>query len=504
MDRTARSARSVFETGHDIVNISDDDDGKLSLNTLHMLSSLSCGPRATNTSIDPTAVNSILNNFITIEDDSEDEDDHPPPLPRNLERRPAEPAWGRNKEPQWPETCIDSCKLLSERARNLGPTASTVKIGDTVEIRTPQSLGLVEDGDFMRVMKIIQNHRFGNIKLRGLIFRRNKFLQPMVPRKLNEVTMVTTIDTEDSRPYYLQSLEEIPLDKAFRKRRLKITNAPYPILSFREHSSFDSRGPDGKQIKKIVEDNDVLVCRNFSAEVYGKGERDSARRVPYQGILRFMTPKEADDEGGSLTGKPAQHVDLSNDTDDEDAILMERTLSSRHGPNRQRQYTFGDAFQGGGGASCAAKMAGLKVSWGFDHDGDAVKTASQNFRQARIIKCEAADFPPPGFNARCDILHISPPCQAFSMANTNPNPQRDEANTNCLFAVPKIIKATEARIVTLEEADGLLRKKKHKDWFGTLLGMLNDAGYDVKWAVHNALEYSISQPRKRLALIATA
>ncbi|KAF4537478.1 C-5 cytosine methyltransferase [Lasiodiplodia theobromae] len=476
MDYTARSVRSLSDAGHDIINIDDDDD-------------------------DIPAVCSALDDFII-----EDEDDNLSLRSASPELRPIEPTWRRNTAPRWPETYIDHCTLLSERAKNLGPTASTVRIGDTVEIHTQQPAGLVEDGDFMRVMKIIQNVYSGAIKLRGLICRRNKFFAPMLDPKLNEVSIVTTIDTDDPRPYHIQGLEEISLDEAFRKRRLKVTNAPFPKLSYRDHSPFASRGPDGKKIKKIVEDNDVLVCRYFFAKVYGKGERNSARRIPYQGILQHITPMEADDGGKILTGRSAEHVDLTDNADDGDIILMEPTRSLPHGPNRERQYTFGDAFQGGGGASCAAKLAGLKVVWGFDHDKAAVDTAALNFPRARIFQCEAADFPAAAarFNARCDIVHISLPCQPFSNANTNPNAIKDEINTTCVFAVTGIIRTARPRIITLEEADGLLTREKHKYWFGKLLALIREEGYSVKWAIHNTLEYDISQPRKRLVLIAAA
>ncbi|KAL1624866.1 hypothetical protein SLS54_003590 [Diplodia seriata] len=475
------TARSALGAEIDTIAVSDDEDGELAF--------------------DRFAANAALDDFIVIEDDEDEYNRSPQPHSR-LGVRPTQPASRRNAEPQRHERFLDSCELLSEGAKSMGPRAYTVKIGDTVEIRTSQPSGAVKNGDFLRVFKIVENTFHGNVSLRGLPFRRNKYLQPMLPRKLNELYMILTIDTEDPRPDHVQGLEEVALEKAFRKRKLKVTDLPYPELSFRDTTFFHSGIANAKEFEQNIADHEVLVCRNIFAHIYGKGERERTRRRPYQGLLRYVTREEADEGDGIFTGKHAERVTLPDDSEDEEVFPLEQNMP--HGPNRLRRYTFGDGFQGGGGASCAAKLAGLRVAWGFDHDASAVTTASANFRRARIFRCEAADFPPPGFNAKCDILHLSPPCQAFSPANTNPNALMDEINTNALFAIGKIIRAAEPRLVTLEETFGLLTREKHTQWFGTLLSLIYDEGYSVRWQIQNTLEYGISQPRRRLALIAAA
>lgn len=348
-------------------------------------------------------------------------------------------------------------------------------------------------------MKIIENTSNGKIKLRGLPFRRSKYLRPMIRALLNEVCMVVTVDEEDPRPYQVQGLEEIPLVDAFRKRRLTITDLPFPMLSYREQTSYYSRGPDAKQIGTVIAETDVLVCRNVFTHIYGRGDRQRNRRRPWQGLLRPILYKEADNGDGLLTNGHAE-VDLPLESDDDNIVVGH--LMMPHGPNRPRQYTFGDACQGAGGVTCAAKLAGLKISWGFDNDETAVVTASSNFRQARIFQCEAAEFPPSGFDAQCDILHISPPCQPFSQANTNPNRERNERNTDCLFTIPHIIEAARPKIVTMEEVPGLL--SHHPIWFGKLVSLIHEQGYSIRWAIENVLDFGVSQPRKRLVFIAAA
>ncbi|OMP84882.1 Modification methylase NgoFVII [Diplodia seriata] len=80
----------------------------------------------------------------------------------------------------------------------------------------------------------------------------------------------------------------------------------------------------------------------------------------------------------------------------------------------------------------------------------------------------------------------------------------NEINTDALFAIGPIIRAAEPRLVTLEETFGLLTHEKHTQWFGILLSVIYEEGYSIRWAIQNTLEYGISQPRRRLALIAAA
>lgn len=448
-----------------------------------------------NFSIDDVEPNPAIQDFITILEDRFDR----PPSPPSCAGYQSHPQQGgaprRNLDPQLPEIYVDSCELIGETLRRLGPTARTLKVGDTVQTLMEQHETL-QSGDFLRIQRIIKNTQTGSITLRGFVFRRTKFLRPILPLKLNEVYLVVSIDEEDSRPFHIQGIEEIPLVYVVRKRRLVVTDRPFPELSFREYTYFDSTGPDSQRVKEDILNNEVLVCRNIFACIYGKGERRLKRRRPYQGLLRFILAKEADNSGGILTGKRVEHIDLDND----ETVILPPT----RGPRKERQYTLGDGFQGAGGVSWAGKLAGLKLKWGFDGDEYAVATAAANFRFARVFHCNACDFPPAGFDAHVDILHLSPPCQTFSPVNSRPNARNDELNTDALLAVGSIIRAVKPRIVTLEETFGLLTLEKHQRWFGILLSMISAEGYSVRWGVQNLLEHGIPQPRKRLTLIASA
>ncbi|KAL1626817.1 hypothetical protein SLS56_006633 [Neofusicoccum ribis] len=483
---TPRTTGFEIVDDYDLISISDDEDNEIPL--------------------DHVALNPAIEDFIIVKDEDDDEDEDEcsssqrssPPASQPTAARPIT----RNLPPRLPKVYVNSCQLSSEKAAELGPTAQTLKVGDAVELQgTTEPLG-IQPGDFLRVLKIIEDMQTGEVSLRGLRFRRNKYLQPMLPKKLNEVHLVVSIDSGDPRPWFQQGMEEIPLACAVRKRRLIVTDLPFPLLSYRDTMFYDSSAPDAKRIERQISASEVLVCRNLFACIYADGERDRARNRPYQGMLRFICLEEADNAGGILTGKQTTNVDLTTNGEEE-TVVLERGRNSR--PYKQRQYTYGDSFMGAGGASCAAKLSGLKVIWGFDHNAQAVATSRMNFRYARIFEMEAFDFPPRGFNPQVDVLHISPPCQPFSSARNHIDyAANDDKNTAALFSVGEIIRAAKPRLVTLEETFGLLTHEKHHLFFQSLLYMINKEGYSVRWAILNLKEYGLPQPRKRLIFIAAA
>lgn len=174
-----------------------------------------------------------------------------------------------------------------------------------------------------------------------------------------------------------------------------------------------------------------------------------------------------------------------------------------------QQYTVGDAFCGAGGASQGALDANLRVIWAFDMNEDAMATYKKRFAARSGTECrleECADFltqvmrnPTPYI---VDILHLSPPCQPFSSANTTPNEEKNAINHATFTAVEDLVRFTRPRVVTLEEAHAL-EWPSHREWFNKLLSMFMGLGYSVRWAVCELSNYGVPQTRKRLLMIAS-
>ncbi len=177
-----------------------------------------------------------------------------------------------------------------------------------------------------------------------------------------------------------------------------------------------------------------------------------------------------------------------------------RRLPAR--PFPYRRYTFGDCFCGAGGMSRGAINAGLRIAWGFDFNLPACRTYQLNFLGTPIYNVWANDFSNSKKDCKCDICHISPPCQFFSPLHTSDG-KDDDMNTASLFAIEALLKKAKPRVVTLEETAGLVRIGLHKDFFNAVINMFTSQGFSVRWKVLNCADFGVPQQRKRLVIIAS-
>lgn len=169
------------------------------------------------------------------------------------------------------------------------------------------------------------------------------------------------------------------------------------------------------------------------------------------------------------------------------------------------QYTFGDVYCGAEGMSCGAIQAGLSVKFGIEQDPDAFATFRNRFQVSCKGPMSDEDFLalPPWEQSkyRVDILHLSPPCQPFSTANTTPNPEKDAENRACLTRIKPLLEIIKPRIATIESVPNL-EKYKHREDFRDLIGSIESLGYNVDWKTIACVEHGVPQKRNRLFIIA--
>lgn len=117
----------------------------------------------------------------------------------------------------------------------------------------PNSTVELEDEDFLRIVEIIQDASTSEITLRGWRFRRSKFMNGLLERKLNELCWILHVDKDDTRNVNVQGMDTVSVMEVKKRRRLRITNQLFPALSWREDS--------GKDTDETVYNDRVLVCR---------------------------------------------------------------------------------------------------------------------------------------------------------------------------------------------------------------------------------------------------
>ncbi|KAF3138200.1 hypothetical protein TWF703_004729 [Orbilia oligospora] len=178
-------------------------------------------------------------------------------------------------------------------------------------------------------------------------------------------------------------------------------------------------------------------------------------------------------------------------------------------PVNKHQYTFGDFFCGAGGASCGAKIAGLKIAYGVDKWEDALMSYERNYGKSKAIKADICEFAANPFSVSlpasrlyADVIHLSCPCQFYSPVHTVPG-KNDEMNEVASLVVDRLLKVVRPRVVTSEQTFGINSARKFKDHFAIVINQYVRNNYSVRWAVKDATEYGAVSARRRLIVIAS-
>ncbi|RDA90664.1 hypothetical protein CP533_6826 [Ophiocordyceps camponoti-saundersi (nom. inval.)] len=371
--------------------------------------------------------------------------------------------------------------------------------GDFVEVRNTKLSSFVVE--FIQVKGVIENRQRKRF-LRGLPFTRTKNVENQLSRKLNEICMLhyksTAIET------VLVSVSE---DLVIGKREMIMTNCPWP--KFSEILQLPNATQDKHQRqRRRLERRGRLVCRwtakfdfilqGSTMKVYEKAlvalrstdVSDSRHRIE-DWKLRNRWRGSCVKGGSWINGKQA----------DQSPIDLDSRSTANIGAMNQR-YTLFDAYAGGGGVSRGAQDAGFQVAYAIDQDQDACETYKLNFPTARLYEMSVHQFikSVAGERIRSDILHLSPPCQAFSPAHTRPS-SHDEENTFAFLGGGELVNKIRPRIVTTEQTFGITHDR-HSEFLQAFIHHLTSFGYSVRWKVAHLCTWGCPQNRRRLLIIA--
>ncbi len=156
--------------------------------------------------------------------------------------------------------------------------------------------------------------------------------------------------------------------------------------------------------------------------------------------------------------------------------------------------TFTALFAGGGGADLGAIAAGLEPCESVEYDPAIAEVHKANINGkmhvANILDCDPYRFEKP------DILHASPVCKQFSIANANKG--EAQLDIDCARKVAEFIQVLQPKHFTLENVEAYRKSKS----FHLIVEMLHKLGYFCNWQVLNAADFGVPQSRRRLILIA--
>lgn len=363
-----------------------------------------------------------------------------------------------------------------------------IQTGDTVELCDGSEAPLAfRNGDFLKVKHIFRDPQSKDDTLRGLRLRRNYQLQGMLPRKLNEVCIILDAKNHDKRPSFEQGMVDVALSSVIAKRDLIITNQPFPALRQDPFMRHDPALPG----KFDIFCSGRLVCRWVCTLWYKQTANENKQRLD-QGELATVTEREAD----TAYGVPAE-------------VLLLNWQGSL--PTGRKPFTLFDACCGCGGVSCGATQAGYDVKFGVDWCRRACDTFTLNQPQATTFQADISNLSALNEDLRVDVVHVSTSCTVWSPANTlalqkdynSVGGQKDEANSASIFAIPSLLTTTRARVLTLEQTNGIVTMRRNNPWFRALIAQFTTIEYSVRWKVLNFADFGLPQKRKRLILFAS-
>ena len=161
------------------------------------------------------------------------------------------------------------------------------------------------------------------------------------------------------------------------------------------------------------------------------------------------------------------------------------------------KFTFIDLFAGIGGFRIACQEFGGRCIYSSEWDKQAQATYFANFGDmpfGDITQERTKQFIPEKFDLLCGGF----PCQAFSIMGK----MKGFADTRgtMFFEIQEILQKHNPPAIFLENVKQLVGHDVGRT-FKTILGILDELGYHVKWQVLNALDFGVPQKRERVIIV---
>lgn len=167
-------------------------------------------------------------------------------------------------------------------------------------------------------------------------------------------------------------------------------------------------------------------------------------------------------------------------------------------PNpKQGRFSLIDLFAGIGGIRLPFNELGYRCVFSSEWDKYAQQTYFSNFGEmpfGDITKESTKRYIPKKF----DLLLAGFPCQAFSIMGKMKG--FEDVRGTMFFEVATILEQHKPQAILLENVKQLTTHD-HGRTFKTILRILDELGYHVKWQVLNALDFGLPQKRERVIIV---
>ena len=164
---------------------------------------------------------------------------------------------------------------------------------------------------------------------------------------------------------------------------------------------------------------------------------------------------------------------------------------------KKSKYTVIELFAGAGGTALGFENAGFNHVLLNEVDKEAVSTLKLNKPNWNILHEDVARVDFTGMKA--DIVEGGFPCQSFSYAGKKMG--FEDARGTLFYEFARCVKEVRPKIAMGENVKGLLRHDKGET-LKSMVQILEDLGYRVKYKVLKAQYFDVPQKRERLVILA--
>lgn len=171
---------------------------------------------------------------------------------------------------------------------------------------------------------------------------------------------------------------------------------------------------------------------------------------------------------------------------------------------KRKKYNVIDLFCGCGGFSKGFMQANYNILLGIDLWEDAIKTFHYNFKDAKCMNGDIADFDGNAIinflnssSNEIDVIIGGPPCQGFSVSGKR---MLDDPRNKLYKSFVDIVSHIKPKVFVMENVPGLLRLfgGKVKD---EVIDDFSQLGYNVTYEILSAEKYGVPQQRKRVFFV---
>lgn len=154
-------------------------------------------------------------------------------------------------------------------------------------------------------------------------------------------------------------------------------------------------------------------------------------------------------------------------------------------------------FAGCGGLDLGFEQAGFRVIWANEFEPHCRATYIRNHPNTEFVLGDVCKINP-NIIPDCDGFIGGPPCQSWSVGGKQKG--LDDERGQLFLKYIELINAKKPKFFVIENVKGML-DDKFKNVFEDFVNRLDNAGYDVQWALLDAVNFRIPQNRERVFFV---